>query len=115
MEEKEFQSLMLQLVKDYLDTDWDYYRGYIFGLRHLFYGETYGTDIERVLLQLLLNHNNADGASAVLRQGCRDGYYGLTPSAERWGNCSENDHDCGTCPLVYGRDCSNNPAYAPLF
>ena len=81
MEEKEFESLMLQVRKKAADKNWDYYCGYIFGLRHLFYK---GAEMEQDLLQIMLNHNNADGAGTALRQGCRDGYNGLTPSAERW-------------------------------
>ena len=114
MDEKEFRSLMLQVIKG-CSGNWDYCSGYIFGLRHLFYGGTFGTEMERDLLQIMLNHNNADGAGTALRQGCRDGYNGLTPSAERWGYCTENDHDCGTRHIVYGRECSNNPAYAHFF
>ena len=81
MDEKEFQSLMLQARKKAADKNWEYSVGYVFGLRHRFYA---GTDIRHAGLENLINDDPEDEALLQAARGYRDGYNGLTPSAERW-------------------------------
>ena len=81
MDEKEFHSLMLQVSERTLDKNWEYYTGYVFGLRRRFYA---GTDIRHVALESLINHDPEDESLLQAARGYRDGYNGLTPNAERW-------------------------------
>ena len=109
MEKEKFERLMIEAkIFGRINIYHDYYSGYVRGLRRLYHGEEFGSRMEHDIYLKLID--DEDESRCLRGWGYRDGLKGLRANCERWGYCTQNDHDCKTCSLVnYGRDCKNNP------